>query len=399
MVCGECRRLRGRCVDVKTRVAVPGCRPRRWPAPGRCRCRRRAGSASMRAGASAGAEVGGSGVDRACEAHGAGLGAEGEGRGRVVGQAGGAGVDGTIGAVVSTVQVKEAGVGRRCRRCRSPGPRSYGRRRRARHRPAARCRAQTLRRRGGIRRGDAGAAGVVPEKAKLAVATLLRPAGWESMLVVGAVVSTVQLKEAGVWSTLPACVDRPDLEGMGAVGECGIGLRRGAGGKRCAVAAAFEGGDAGAAGVGAREGEVGRGGVGQRRRARVDVGGRGGGVDRPAEGGRGLVDVAGGVDRPHFERMGAVGECGIGLRRGAGGKRCAVAAAFEGGDAGAAGVAAREGEAGRGGVGQRRRARVDAGVGAAVSTVQLKVAGVWSTLPAVSIARTSKVWEPSASAA
>ena len=37
--------------------------------------------------------------------------------------------------------------------------------------------------------------------------------------------------------------------------------------------------------------------------------------------------------------------------------------------------------------------------GAAVSIVQLKEAGVWSALPAVSIARTSKEWAPSASAA
>ena len=38
-------------------------------------------------------------------------------------------------------------------------------------------------------------------------------------------------------------------------------------------------------------------------------------------------------------------------------------------------------------------------VGAVVSIDQVKVAGLWSTLPAVSIARTSKEWEPSASAA
>ncbi len=36
--------------------------------------------------------------------------------------------------------------------------------------------------------------------------------------------------------------------------------------------------------------------------------------------------------------------------------------------------------------------------GAVVSTVQLKDAGVASVLPAWSIARTSKLWEPSASA-
>ena len=35
--------------------------------------------------------------------------------------------------------------------------------------------------------------------------------------------------------------------------------------------------------------------------------------------------------------------------------------------------------------------------GAAVSIVQVKLAGVGSTLPAASIARTEKVWEPSAS--
>ena len=44
----------------------------------------------------------------------------------------------------------------------------------------------------------------VPEKAKLAEAALLSAGGLESMFVFGAVVSTVQLKVAGVWSTLPA---------------------------------------------------------------------------------------------------------------------------------------------------------------------------------------------------
>ena len=34
--------------------------------------------------------------------------------------------------------------------------------------------------------------------------------------------------------------------------------------------------------------------------------------------------------------------------------------------------------------------------GAAVSTVKVRVAGVWSVLPAVSVARTLKVWAPSA---
>ncbi len=311
------------------------------------------------------------------------------------------------------------------------------------------------------------------------------------MLVVGAAVSIVQLKRRRGLVDVAGGVDRADLERMGAVAQVRVALRRAAAppvrglGR---VDPALERGDAGAAGVAAREGEAGGGGVAQRRRAGVDVRVRRGGVDRPAEGGRGLVDVAGGVDRPDLEGMGAVGECGIGLRRGAGGKRRAVAAALEGGDAGAAGVAPREGEVGGGrslsagglesmfvvgaavstvqlndaGVGRRcrrcrspaprrngrrrrvrhrpaarcrgrtlrrrggtrtrrrrsrrrrcprrrswRRRRCSAPAGWSrcwwsarrCRSVQLKEAGVWSTLPAVSIARTSKEWAPSASAA
>ena len=72
-------------------------------------------------------------------------------------------------------------------------------------------------------------------------------------------------------------VDRPDLE---AVGEVGVGLGRGAGGEAGAVELAFEGGDAAAAGVRAREGE---GGVDTWRwagRAGEDGGLGGGGVER-----------------------------------------------------------------------------------------------------------------------
>ena len=59
----------------------------------------------------------------------------------------------------------------------------------------------------------------LPEKAKLAEAALLSAGGLESMLVVGAAVSIDQLNDAGVWSTLPAAVDRADLELMGAVAQ------------------------------------------------------------------------------------------------------------------------------------------------------------------------------------
>ena len=52
----------------------------------------------------------------------------------------------------------------------------------------------------------------LPEKAKLAEAALLSAGGLESMFVVGAVVSTVQLKVAGVCVDVAGGVDRPHLE-------------------------------------------------------------------------------------------------------------------------------------------------------------------------------------------
>ena len=136
----------------------------------------------------------------------------------------------------------------------------------------------------------------------------------------------------------------------------------------------------------------------QGRRARADRGVRRGGVDRPGRARRGRVDVPGLVDRPHFEGMRAVGER---RNRPAGVVQAAKAAPsrrhWKRRHARAAGVGAGEGEAGRG-------APVNTGgpepievVGAAVSTVQVEFAGVASTFPAWSIARTSKLCEPSAS--
>ena len=100
--------------------------------------------------------------------------------------------------------------------------------------------------------------------------------------------------------------------------------------------------------------------------------------------------------------MGAVGEAGEVLGRGAGrpvAGFCGVEPALEGGDARAAGIGAGELEAGA-------ALLVSAGglesiwvVGAVVSTVQLKEAGLPSALPALSIARTSNSWAPSASPA
>ena len=89
--------------------------------------------------------------------------------------------------------------------------------------------------------------------------------------------------------------------------------------------------------------------------------------------------------------MGAVGEAAVALGAGAGAEAAAVQLAGEGG----AGLAGRERK--------RRVAFVEGSAGpelivvwgALVSIVQVKVAGVGSVLPAGSVARTWKVWEPS----
>ena len=102
-------------------------------------------------------------------------------------------------------------------------------------------------------------------------------------------------------------VDRPDFEGVGAVGERRVALRRGAGrpGRRFArVEAALERGDAGAGPVVAAEFEFGGAGGDQSGRVLGDRRVRRGGVDGPAEGRRRRVGVAGLVDRPDFEGSG-----------------------------------------------------------------------------------------------
>ncbi len=156
-------------------------------------------------------------------------------------------------------------------------------------------------------------------------------------------------------------VDRPDFEGVGAVGERRVALRRGAGspGRRFArVEAALERGDAGAGPVVAAEFEFGGAGGDQSGRVLGDRRVRRGGVDGPGEGRRRRVGVGGLVDRPDFEGVGAVGERRVALRRGAGspGRRFArVEAALERGDAGAGPVVAAEFEFGGAGGDQSGR--------------------------------------------
>ena len=57
------------------------------------------------------------------------------------------------------------------------------------------------------------------EKSKVGVASLVRPEGPESIPCAGGVVSTVQLRMAGVASAMLGGVEGADLEGVGAVGQ------------------------------------------------------------------------------------------------------------------------------------------------------------------------------------
>ena len=135
------------------------------------------------------------------------------------------------------------------------------------------------------------------------------------------------------------------------------------------------------------------------RRAARDRRVRRGGVDRERARRGCRVDVAGRVDGAHEERVRAVGQRAERARRGAErigarGRAGAVEAALEG----RAGFRGRERElrrrvrdrAGRAGSRSSCSARV-------ASTVNVRVAGVASTLPAASVARTSNVYAPSAS--
>ena len=59
----------------------------------------------------------------------------------------------------------------------------------------------------------------VPENVKAAVAVLIAPVGPVLIVVSGAAVSTVNVRVAGVASTLPGGVAGADLERVRAVGE------------------------------------------------------------------------------------------------------------------------------------------------------------------------------------
>ena len=190
-------------------------------------------------------------------------------------------------------------------------------------------------------------------------------------------------------------VGGPHAEAVGTVRErrrrgVGARARAGAEGRGAGVDRALEGG----ARLGAEAEGRGRV-VGQAGGAGVDLDRGRRGVDRPVEARRRRIGVARLVDRFDLEAVGALGEFGVLLGGGAGRPGAAVAAAFEGGDAGAGASVPEKAKSAVALFVSAAGLAVDLGVRGLLSIVQLKEAGVASTLPAASIARTSKVWAPS----
>ena len=114
-----------------------------------------------------------------------------------------------------------------------------------------------------------------------------------------------------------------------------------------------------------------------------------------APGGRGRVGVSGAVGRPDLEGVVAVGQVGVGLRRGAGGQSAGWA------------ESRRHSKEEPGSSDEKPKEGLGLEVvpvgpesiwvlGAPVSIVKAREAGVGSVLAAPSVALTSKVWLPSA---
>ena len=222
----------------------------------------------------------------------------------------GPGVDATVGAVVSTVQVELAGVASMFPAWSTARTSNLCEPSASEERLRGEVQAPPGRRLGRVEPAlEADATPEppvsVPEKAKLAEALLVSAGGPESIEVVGAVVSTVQVELAGVASMFPAWSTARTSKVWRAVGERGVGLRA-----RCRLAQAAAAVESSRhwklatpePPVSVPENEkLAEAAVGQRRRAGVDRGGRRGGVDGPGRAGRGRVDVPGLVDRPDFE--------------------------------------------------------------------------------------------------
>ena len=159
----------------------------------------------------------------------------------------------------------------------------------------------------------------------LAAVAVVVPDGPAEIEVSGADASIVQAREAGDASTLPAASLARTSKLWEPPGEPGVGLRRATSPPSRAVQPAFER----RAGLRRRERDA-RG----SRRGRARGTGRdrrvgSGRIDRPGAGGRGRVDVAGGVDRAYVKAVGATGETRISLGRRARGPSSRIEPALE----------------------------------------------------------------------
>ena len=214
---------------------------------------------------------------------------------------------------------------------------------------------------------------------------MIVPVGPESIVVFGAAVSTVNVRVAGVGSTLPARVAGADRERVRALGQVRVRLRRRARRERRAVQAALER----RARLGRRERERRRRVVGRAGRTARDGGVRERRLDRER--------ARGGRRRPRCRRRRWRGPGTCTCRRPAG-RACAARCSSR--TCRSPSPARRGGTRSSSPVSLEENANCGEAVlivpvgpesivvsGATVSTVNVRVAGVGSTLPAASIAR------------
>ena len=281
---------------------------------------------------------------------------------------------------------RSPGSGRCCRPRRSPAPRRCARPRSGRCRSAARSRPRSCRSRACTRTSRSGRRRRTRTSRRSDWSDPPGPSRWWSR---ARVVSTVQVGWPGVWSVLPAASVARTEKVCGPSARRVVGLGRGAGLEAAGVELALE---RGARVVGGelerRRARAGRCPMG---RSRSSSRARSCRPSRSASPGVWSVLPAASVARtekvcsPSDERA-------VGLRRRAGLEAARVELALEGGVR----LARRRTRtsprsswwSGRG----PERIVVS---GAVVSIVQVWLAGVWSVLPAVSVARTENVCEPS----
>ena len=215
-----------------------------------------------------------------------------------------------LGAVGVDAQGASPGSGRCCRPCRSPGLRSCGRRRRARCRARRGAGRQVGRSRGGTGRRRRRSPSVQRRRTgRGGGADRRRVAAIDRRLGRGGVDRPFEAC-AALWSALPACRS-PALRSCGRrrrascswAASCRPPSRAGSAESRRHWKEATPEPPV----LGAAEAEGGGGAVGQGAGVSVSLGVWGRWCRRPVEAGRARVGVAGGVDRPDLEAVGALG--------------------------------------------------------------------------------------------